>query len=226
VEESEDIVKQCAIETLTDTSCSSAALREVLKECMRRVPQPVAIVTSAETYGDSKDFRGATISSFNTVSLDPEPIVSFNIGRQSSTFDAIKASERFWVHFLCLEQSAADLAQRFTQGNRRNLFRDLDMEGMQLGASDCTVRCPKIRGLQGGKELGEQIAMVLECVYLKDKTVTVGDHVVLFGTVTGITSGECKAETVQNEPCLVYVNGTYHGLLPLGKAIVRRIIST
>jgi flavin reductase (DIM6/NTAB) family NADH-FMN oxidoreductase RutF len=217
LEEDEDVFKPFAVETLASTSCGSAPLREVLKESMRRVPQPVAIITSAETYGDSKDFRGATISSFNTVSLDPEPIVSFNIGRQSSTFDAIKASERFWVHFLTLEQSAAELAQRFTRGNRRSLFGDLEMEGRLLVAGGITVRYPQIRGLQGAKKkgLGEQIAMVLECIYLKDKTVTIGDHAVLFGTVTGITSGESKSDTVQSGPCLVYANGTYHGLLPL-----------
>jgi flavin reductase (DIM6/NTAB) family NADH-FMN oxidoreductase RutF len=194
---------------------------------MRSVPQPVAIVTAADTNQDPEggpdSWRGATISSFNTVTLDPEPIISFNIKKISSTFDAIQSSSRFWVHFLTPSPSSAQLAHIFTQGNNQRTF-----EGLRVSyTEEKRARIPQIRGISGslGRHEGPQIAFVLVCSFLEEKTVIIGDHVVLFATVTGINRmGPALRETaVEGMVCLAYANQGYHGLkhleLPLRKTL-------
>ena len=192
---------------------------------MRRVPQPVTIVTASNTNvnpeGGPETWRGATISSFNTVTLDPEPIISFNIKKVSSTFDAIEASGRFWVHFLTVNPSAIRLADKFTKGHNQELFKGVRIASQSYAESDHeedSIKLeshPMIKSLVGSRSrvVGEQVAFILDCVYLKDKTIQIGDHVVVFGTVTTINSNKgltVKDKIWTNEPCLVYVDRGYH----------------
>jgi flavin reductase (DIM6/NTAB) family NADH-FMN oxidoreductase RutF len=204
-----------------------ASLSRAVIPFMRSVPQPVAIVTAVDTNKDPEggpgSWRGATISSFNTVTLEPEPIISFNIKKVSSTFDAIQSSSRFWVHFLTPSLSSAQLAHKFTQGNSQHTF-----EGLRVSyTEDQRARIPQIRGISGslGRNEGAQIAFVLVCSFLEEKTVTIGDHAVLFATVTGINRmGPALRETaVEGMACLAYANQGYHGLkhleLPVHKTL-------
>ncbi|WP_103020426.1 flavin reductase family protein [Salinibacter altiplanensis] len=73
---------------------------------MRRVPSPVVVVTARG--GD--EARGITIGSFSSVALDP-PLVSFNVGRDSSMFDVMEGCDRFAVHVL--GEGQAHLAKQF-----------------------------------------------------------------------------------------------------------------
>lgn len=102
---------------------------------MRLVPNPVAIVTSTNPFHNdqqqqqqqcqqptttttsSSPFKGMTISSFNTLTLAPVPIVFFNINTPSETYNAIVASGRFLVHLLAASPRAARLARVFAGGN-------------------------------------------------------------------------------------------------------------
>ncbi|KAL4933863.1 flavin reductase family protein [Aspergillus undulatus] len=99
---------------------------------MRRVPHPVAIITSTDPspsttqpHTSSTDayqtshFRGMTVSSFNTVTLTPEPVVSFNVRRPSETLNALLSSGRFLVHLLAPNPATAALARDFARGNQR-----------------------------------------------------------------------------------------------------------
>ena len=67
---------------------------------MRRVPYPVAIITATDPSGrpDTSAFRGMTVSSFNTVTLSPRPVISFNVRRPSETLNALLASRRTFDH--------------------------------------------------------------------------------------------------------------------------------
>jgi len=78
---------------------------------MRKVIHPIAIVTSQSPKGV---LRGLLVSSFNTVSLhqSTNPIVSFNIKRPSSTYDAIAASGAFDLSI----PWSVDLARDFAAG--------------------------------------------------------------------------------------------------------------
>lgn len=90
---------------------------------MRRVPYPVAIITAtdaasaAANNNKSCSFRGMTVSSFNTVTLTPHPVISFNVRRPSETLNALLASGRFLVHLLSPSAATATLARDFAKGN-------------------------------------------------------------------------------------------------------------
>lgn len=86
----------------------------LLRETMRRVPQPVVVVTcNAEG-----NMRGLTCSSFNSISLDP-PIVSFAVKPPSATLDLLTRSPRFAIHILASNQIAHSqaFASPITQSN-------------------------------------------------------------------------------------------------------------
>ena len=85
---------------------------------MRTVPHPVMVVTAEERNGKSK---GLLVSSFNTVTLSPEPIVSFNIKLPSSTYDGILRSRRFSISAVW----CPDTAHAFATGNSKGLPNDL-----------------------------------------------------------------------------------------------------
>ncbi|KAF9892018.1 hypothetical protein FE257_002982 [Aspergillus nanangensis] len=86
---------------------------------MRRVPYPVAIITATDPHDTpvEKAFRGMTVSSFSTVTLSPEPVISFNVKRPSETLTALQSSGRFLVHLLAPGPATAALARDFSRGN-------------------------------------------------------------------------------------------------------------
>ncbi|KAL4811277.1 flavin reductase like domain-containing protein [Aspergillus unguis] len=59
-----------------------------------------------------------TVSSFNTVTLTPQPIISFNVRRPSETLQALLSSGRFLVHLLAPNPQTASLARDFSRGNQ------------------------------------------------------------------------------------------------------------
>jgi 3-hydroxy-9,10-secoandrosta-1,3,5(10)-triene-9,17-dione monooxygenase reductase component len=69
----------------------------------------VTIVTAC---GDSGERVGATVSSFNSVSLDP-PLVLWSLDKGAYSRAAFESSTHFAVHVLTLDQ--AELARRFAQ---------------------------------------------------------------------------------------------------------------
>lgn len=104
---------------------SEPSLSDQVRLLMRRVPYPVAIITATDPHiGNSdsdcaveKAFRGMTVSSFSTVTLNPEPVISFNVKRPSETLTALQSSGRFLVHLLAPTQGPAALARDFSKGN-------------------------------------------------------------------------------------------------------------
>lgn len=199
---------------------------------MRRVPQPVTIVTSSNTQthpdGNPQGWHGATISSFNTVTLTPVPIISFNIRNNSSTFAAIKASGRLWVHFLTAAPSATNLAEIFAQqrhGYPSSLTRGRTETGHENeAAQQQPAQVPLISTHMGARG---RIAFILDCIYMKDKTVSIGDHVVLFASVMDVintTSSHVFEGTgfQPPRPCLVYADGEYQGVTPLKNSSMKQ----
>ncbi|PGH09075.1 hypothetical protein GX51_00828 [Blastomyces parvus] len=108
------------------TSPSETQLGDQVRLLMRRVPHPVAIITSTDPKAPTAQtaFRGMTVSSFNTVTLYPETIVSFNVKLPSETFNAIDTSSRFLVHLLAPTDATARLARDFSRGNAKVMLAD------------------------------------------------------------------------------------------------------
>ncbi len=111
----------------------------------------VTIVTAADSAGEKV---GATVSSFNSVSLDP-PLVLWSLDKRAHSRTAFEASSHFAVHVLRLEQR--ELARRFaTRG--ANKFEGLSC-GVGLGAvpllSECAAcfECETRHRYDGGDHL-------------------------------------------------------------------------
>ena len=81
------------------------SLGEIYKECMRAVPSPVIVVSTAL----ENVKRGMTCSSFTSISLEP-PIVSFALRYPSKMAELLEKREKFAVHLLSTDQVAQSKA--------------------------------------------------------------------------------------------------------------------
>ncbi|KAK2850599.1 hypothetical protein FQN49_005509 [Arthroderma sp. PD_2] len=202
-----------------------------VRRLMRLVPHPVAIVTSTDP--DSPPdaaFRGMTVSSFNTVTLNPTPVISFNVKTPSETYNAIRSSSRFLVHLLSPNEAMARLALEFSKGYE-NVAMNGDKQELsffRFTAPNDTKALPSVQNgepprlmiNQGQEELGIQreqgnaspcqphFPFVFECQYLPQSTQA-GDHVVIFGSVVNVFSedgAQGDAMHSARELCLSYAD--------------------
>jgi flavin reductase (DIM6/NTAB) family NADH-FMN oxidoreductase RutF len=194
---------------------------------MRRVPYPVAVITATDPTGpaDTTSFRGMTVSSFNTVTLTPEPVISFNVRRPSETLNALLASGRFLVHLLAPSPATATLARDFSKGNT-TLASMLSGHGeFEFGAWTAEQRLggederplPILRRRGSDMEKRLDFPFVFEC-RLHPQKIDVHDHSIVLGTVlraiessVNLPPGQsCVAESPdEHSPehlCLTYAN--------------------
>ena len=133
-----------------------------LRNIFALFPTGVAIVTARGLEGD---WIGATVSSFNSVSLDP-PLVLFSMARTAKSFASWEAAESFAVNILSEKQR--EISSQFSrssgdkwQGVSRSLA---DESGLPLidGAIG-TLQCRTWARYDGGDHLiivGEVFAAV------------------------------------------------------------------
>jgi flavin reductase (DIM6/NTAB) family NADH-FMN oxidoreductase RutF len=191
---------------------------------MRRVPHPVAIITASDNHSvhaSSQDdekpplFRGMTVSSFNTVTLHPEPVVSFNVRRPSETLNALQSSGRFLVHLLTPSAATAKLARDFSRGNEHlQLYKQGLGEfefGALLPASRTTANNKEIlpplpalpilrRNNENGNLAQQQqesvidFPFIFECEYLPEQTIQIHDHTIVLGSVIRVLEQELQPQ--------------------------------
>lgn len=193
---------------------------------MRRVPYPVAIVTSTEPSGpaDTTSFRGMTVSSFNTVTLTPHPVISFNVRRPSETLSALLASGRFLVHLLSPEPATATLARDFSKGNATLatiLGGHAEFEFVSWKPSpedrgshnDIAGPLPLLRRKADGSN---NFPFIFECTVHPQK-IEVHDHTIVLGNVIRVIEAqevlsqqtygdEAPGEHSSHRLCLTYAN--------------------
>lgn len=200
---------------------------------MRRVPYPVAIITATDPSGapDTSSFRGMTVSSFNTVTLTPNPVISFNVRRPSETLNALLASQRFLVHLLAPGSATATLARDFSKGNTTlasilNGHGDFEFSALPVCTEGQDLESerplPVLRRRGGLNELMKDggkadFPFVLECT-LHPQKIDVQDHSIVLGTVVraiegkeiALTERKCAQETLDEHSaehlCLSYAN--------------------
>jgi flavin reductase (DIM6/NTAB) family NADH-FMN oxidoreductase RutF len=131
----------------------------------------VGIVTTVDQQGR---YVGITISSFNSVSLEP-PLILWSVGLDSMSYDAFVAAEHFAVHVLALHQM--DLCDRFAQRSE-NKF-----DGVEV-----------VTGLHGVPLLSD-FAACFECS--TEHVYAGGDHKIIVGRVH-------RAEQRKAEPLIYY----------------------
>jgi len=129
------------------------------RTALGRFATGVTVVTTAAPDGAP---IGLTVSSFNSVSLDP-PLVLWSLSLRSSSLSVFEHCERYVVNVLSAEQIA--LARRFATGNTRERFNGL----------------PQRQAPGGTPMLDEYCAAWFEC---RNRSRYVeGDHVIMVGEV-------------------------------------------
>ncbi|AWB33654.1 flavin reductase family protein [Orrella marina] len=129
------------------------------RQALGRFPTGVTVVTACMP---GEDPVGLTVSSFNSVSLDP-PLVFWSLSLGSSSKSVFERCERYIIHVLSAEQF--DIASRFASGTREQRF-----EGV-----------PLVRTAGGQLRLDLECAAWFEC-YNRHRFVE-GDHLMLLGEV-------------------------------------------
>ncbi|KAI9817811.1 MAG: hypothetical protein M1827_000930 [Pycnora praestabilis] len=193
--------------SVEDPPSQQETLSTHVRTLMRSIPHCVVVVTASHSSPLSpskspssshtrsikasspiptEDFRGMTVSSFNTVTLSPQPIISFNIHLPSTTYDALLSSRQFLVHIVSATKDGAKIADAFTRGNANaeEVFRNLANEGVDVGVLGRGKRRPPVLR-------GRGVMKVLSCDMLIEKGVPsdgvrVGDHVIVLGKVVGV----------------------------------------
>jgi flavin reductase (DIM6/NTAB) family NADH-FMN oxidoreductase RutF len=151
----------------------------ILRDVLGNFPTGVAVVTAAG--GDGSLF-GVTVSSFNSVSLNP-PLVLFSLSRQLLSLPGIVRAEAFAINFLRDDQQ--HLSARFAAPLSDK------WQGVEFRA-----------GHTGSPILVPALA-VLECRPYAQYDG--GDHVIVVGRVTNV-----EADSARHP--LVFFRGSYHTL--------------
>jgi flavin reductase (DIM6/NTAB) family NADH-FMN oxidoreductase RutF len=161
-----------------------------------------------------------TVSSFNTVTLCPEPIVSFNVKLPSETYNAIQSSCRFLVHLLAPNRATAQLAQKFSRGNWNILldgyngffrFQSPRNPGRQPSITEGEPPRLVIQHANVGRDSSgintPDFPFIFECQYLP-QSVKVGNHVIVLGTVVDVfyQDPDSDPDNAPNNLCLTYAD--------------------
>lgn len=181
---------------------------------MTDVPHPVVVVTAckdvewpfpqqASPYPDLSplytSFCGATVSSFNSVTLGPPPIISFNLRVPSTTLSGILKHKQFRVNVLRPTKAAALIADSFVKGKHEEAFEEtargrhwVGLDNVQPLAARTTVgdSAPFIHGVG--------IRAVVSCKAIPEKFVEVGDHVIVVAEVIKVRPVFHFSDNVKN----------------------------
>lgn len=153
--------------------------QQSFRHALGHFPTGVAVVTAATPDGDP---AAMTVSSFNSVSLDP-PLVLFSVGRMASSLLPLMAAEHFGISILRGDQR--EVSARFS-GSRGEKWNGLSPT---LGRTGCPLIRPSLA--------------TFECSMYA--TYEGGDHLIIVGKVEQFEIAE------DGEP-LVFFRGGYHGL--------------
>lgn len=160
-------------------------------------------------------FCGATVSSFNTVTLGPPPIVSFNLRVPSKTLSGILKHKQFRVNVVRATRLGATIAHAFVQGKHEEAFE-------HAAALHHWVGLDNVQALAERTSLGDSapfihgvgIRAIISCKAIPEKFVDVGDHVIVVAEVLRVRSvGRVDTSVLRIKPKkLAYGLGlTYYG---------------
>jgi flavin reductase (DIM6/NTAB) family NADH-FMN oxidoreductase RutF len=124
--------------------------------------------------------RGVTVSSFCSVSFDPEPVISFNLRVPSRTWEAILATRNMNVILLAASRRGAAVAHAFTQPYEHpsEPFEFLEAKGASVTTGP-GLRSPP------GITWRNAVYATIQARLLK-KSVLVGDHMIVVARVNHV----------------------------------------
>ncbi|KAG0164757.1 hypothetical protein DFQ28_004109 [Apophysomyces sp. BC1034] len=163
---------------------SSKNVTDEVRSIMRKVPQPVVVVTTSNT-NDATNRRGITVSSFTSICLHPEPLVSFCVRIPSRASELLHSSGSMVVNMLSHEQVQQSVA--FSSPNA-DQFKDVPFY------DDPTTGLPVLMGT-----LGSMYCKVFNVLPL-------GDHELWITKVVRVEEGVGSAHGKREEaqPLLYY----------------------
>ncbi len=106
------------------------------RQALGRFATGVAIVTTIDP--STKAPLGLTISSFNSVSMDP-PLVLWSLQNTSTLLDIFLTAERYNIHILTAEQML--LALEFSRGTQEERFSHIDFSYNEFGIPKLAEFC-------------------------------------------------------------------------------------
>ena len=183
------------------------SLSDQVRGLMRSQPHGLAAVVSPSRPPNDPLARNALlVSSFNTVSLEPVPFVSFNIKTPSATWDHIRESGSFTVTGLVDANAARVFSGAIDKNNGR-----ASNERTDESWRDWIGGFGEVKQEFGG-------TWWLHCKLRPTETSRVGDHKIVVGIIltAGGKSSSNKREQKSEGEGLMYVNGEYHRI---GKAV-------
>jgi len=139
----------------TSPSFDSAFFRTALG----RFPTGVTVITAA---AEGFATVGLTVSSFNSVSLDP-PLVVWSLSRNSSSLETLEQCERYVIHVLGSDQMS--VSQRFASGTAEQRFSGIPLTSAPNGSPRLDLPC----------------AAWFECA--NHRRYEEGDHIIFIGAV-------------------------------------------
>ncbi|KAG4427930.1 hypothetical protein IFR05_016586 [Cadophora sp. M221] len=168
---------------------------------------------------DPSLYRGMTLSSFTSLSMGPEPLITFNIGFPSRTLSALTETRHFLIHVLKASVGGSHVADAFTKGNAVHTISEGE-DGKEVVVNTAfhqarshehmNVRVHEMEhvGQRGVPlpllECRPAVRAVLECQILGagDRAggglIRIGDHVLVVAKVTGIVKGVGEHKDANN----------------------------
>ncbi|THY24123.1 hypothetical protein D6D01_05652 [Aureobasidium pullulans] len=183
-------------------------IKETYKTAMRSVPSSVVVLTTHDGSSGAKvtldSIRGMTVSSMTSVTLEPEPIVSFSIRGPSRTLDCVNQGQPFYVNFLADNRQGALIAGEFAQYHEdpSQPFRTLEEQELTSISPHMDSRGPYFKGRDN--------PAYFKCELLPGKSIEIGDHTVIFARVVHIWASPRMYKQRLN--LLAYAQTQYHAL--------------
>ncbi|KAL8761628.1 MAG: hypothetical protein Q9184_002275 [Pyrenodesmia sp. 2 TL-2023] len=162
-----------------------------IRGMMRLVPHPLTIILAQDT--ESALPSGLLVSSFNTITLDPVPYVSFNLKLPSATYTKIQKSGVFGASAF----SNPDIAKDFLLDKDSAAYRTALRKNVREGKT-------MLKTGKGG-------IWWMGCQFMEKESLQVGDHLVVIAKVVGAeyyNEFYKPRENVQAS-ALIYLDGRY-----------------
>ena len=159
---------------------------------MRQVPHPLFVIKADDVEDAYQDGNGLLVSSFNTVAIHPQPMVSFNIKVPSATYNAIESSRLFSASSV----SSVDIAKAFAKGVRERAL----ING--CGGNDVTDATNLVHDMI----VTEGVALfTMKCRWMETQSSRVGDHMIMVGKVLRLEEHGIS----EGQGTLIYSDGQY-----------------
>lgn len=179
-------------------------MRTCFRQSMQRISFPTMIITTS-SYADTLpvNFHGLTVSSMTSLSVNPIPLLQFNVQTPSLSSKNLHQHDLFAVHQLKPQSISVDLVKRFSKGIRQGGTKpfagleetvDFDIYKNAMLDSDKTV-LPIIKDVE----------RILICK--KKECFPIADHEVWVGEVV-----DCIVKNDENTGGLLHANGQFYKL--------------